>query len=59
MAAARLVVELTIGEEDMAKLMAIARSRTETASRVERSRMLFGRSGRPVVFRRWPRLGGA
>jgi hypothetical protein len=33
-AAPRLVVELTIGEEDMTKLMAIARSRTETASRV-------------------------
>jgi hypothetical protein len=41
MAASRLVVELTIGNEDMTKLMAIARSRTEPASRVERARMLL------------------
>ena len=50
MAAARLVVELTIGEEDMAKLMAIARSRTETASRVERSRMLLADQDDPSFF---------
>ncbi len=50
MAAARLVVELTIGEEDMTKLMAIARSRTETASRVERSRMLLAYQEDPSFF---------
>src|SRR5271166_4147897 len=50
MAAARLVVELTIGEEDMTKLMAIARSRTETASRVERSRMLLAYQDDPSFF---------
>src|SRR5271165_6939934 len=48
--AARLVVELTIGEEDMTKLMAIARSRTETASRVERSRMLLAYQDDPSFF---------
>jgi len=41
MAAPRLVVELTIEEENVTKLMAIARSRTEPASRVERARMLL------------------
>src|ERR1700730_16598023 len=47
MAAPRLVVELTIEEEDVTKLMAIARSRTEPASRVERARMLLAyRDGR-------------
>ena len=50
MAAPRLVVELTIGEEDMTKLMAIARSRTETASRVERSRMLLAYQDDPSFF---------
>ena len=50
MAAPRLVVELTIGEEDMTKLMAISRSRTETASRVERSRMLLAYQDDPSFF---------
>jgi hypothetical protein len=50
MAAARLVVELTIGEEDTTKLMAIARSRTETASRIERSRMLLAYQDDPSFF---------
>ena len=50
MAAPRLVVELTIGKEDMTKLMAIARSRTETASRVERSRMLLAYQDDPSFF---------
>jgi hypothetical protein len=44
MAAPRLVVDLTIGKEDMMKLIAIARSRTGPASQVERARML-GLSG--------------
>ena len=41
MAAARKVVELAIGEADVAELRSIARSRTEPASRVERARMLL------------------
>jgi citrate lyase beta subunit len=41
MAAPRRVVELVIGEEDLSRLMSIARSRTEAASRVERARMLL------------------
>jgi hypothetical protein len=41
MAAPRLVVDLTIEDEDVTKLMAIARSRTEPASRVERARMFL------------------
>jgi hypothetical protein len=32
---------MTIGEEDVTKLMAMTRSRTEPASRVERARMLL------------------
>ena len=38
MAARRLVVELNLGDEDVTKLMAMTRSRTEPASRVERAR---------------------
>src|ERR1700693_1161945 len=41
MAAARKVVEITIGDADLAELHAIARSRTEPASRVERARILL------------------
>jgi transposase len=41
MTAWRRVIELSIGEEDMAKLTSIGRSRTEPASRVERARMLL------------------
>jgi transposase len=41
MAAWRQAIELAIGEEDVVALDAIARSRTEPASRVERARMLL------------------
>jgi transposase len=41
MAAPRKAVEITIGEDDVARLAAIARSRTEPASRVERARILL------------------
>lgn len=41
MAAPRKVVEIGIGEEDLAALQSIARSRTEPAGRVERARMLL------------------
>jgi len=47
MAAPRLVVDLTIGKEDMMKLMAIARSRTGPASQVERARMLLAHRDEP------------
>jgi transposase len=49
-AAPRLVVELAIAEEDLTKLMAIARSRTEPASRVERARMLLAYRDDPSFF---------
>src|SRR5271166_4093841 len=41
MTARRRAIELSIGGEDLAALRAIARSRTEPASRVERARMLL------------------
>jgi transposase len=41
MVAWRQVLELTIGDEELSSLRAIARSRTEPASRVERARMLL------------------
>src|SRR5215471_8540565 len=41
MTAWRQAIELAIGEKDLAELGAIARSRTEPASRVERARMLL------------------
>ena len=50
MAAPRLVVELALGDEDVAKLAAIARSRTEPASRVERARMLLAYRDNPSFF---------
>jgi transposase len=50
MAAPRLVVDLTIEDEDVTKLMAIARSRTEPASRVERARMLLAYRDEPSFF---------
>ena len=50
MAARRLVVELTLGDDDVTKLMAITRSRTEPASRVERARMLLAYRDDPSFF---------
>jgi transposase len=50
MAAPRRVVELVIGEEDLSRLMSIARSRTEAASRVERARMLLAYRDNPSFF---------
>src|ERR1700731_4946759 len=50
MAAPRLVVELSIGKEEVTQLMAIARSRTEPASRVERARMLLAYRDDPSFF---------
>jgi len=41
MAAPRRVIEISIGEDELAWLEAIARSRTEPACRVERARLLL------------------
>src|ERR1700674_1600452 len=41
MAAWRRAIELSLGDEDTAKLRSIAQSRTEPASRVERARILL------------------
>ena len=51
MAAWRQAIELAIGEEDLAALGAIARSRTEPASRVERARMLLAYREDPSLFK--------
>ena len=50
MAGRRQAIELAIGEEDLAALGAIARSRTESASRVERARMLLAYRKDPSFF---------
>ena len=48
--ARRRAIELAIGEEDLARLVSIARSRTEPASRVERARMLLAYREDPSFF---------
>src|SRR5271157_4846747 len=50
MTAWRRAIELSIGGEDLAKLVSIARSRTEQASRVERARMLLAYREDPSFF---------
>ena len=50
MAAWRQAIELAIGEEDLAALGVIARSRTEPASRVERARMLLAYREDAILF---------
>jgi transposase len=50
MAGWRQAIELAIGEDDLASLRAIARSRTEPASRVERARMLLAYQQDPSFF---------
>lgn len=50
MAARRKVVEITIGDADVAKLQSIARSRTEPASRVERARILLRYRDNPSSY---------
>jgi transposase len=50
MAAWRQAMELAIGQEELAALSAIARSRTEPASRVERARMLLAYREEPSFF---------
>jgi transposase len=50
MAAPRRVSELVIGEEQLAELRTIARSRTEPAGRVRRARMLLAYQDDPSFF---------
>jgi hypothetical protein len=50
MAAWRRAIELSLGEADTAKLKSIAHSRTETASRVERARILLAYREDPSFF---------
>jgi transposase len=51
MAGWRKAIELAVGEEDLAALRGIARSRTEPASRVERARMLLAYRDEPSFFK--------
>ena len=50
MAAPRRVIEITIGEDDIARLETIARSRTEPACRVERARILLAYRDDPSTY---------
>jgi transposase len=50
MARWRQAVELAMSDEDIAKLVTISRSRTESASRVERAQMLLAYRERPSFF---------
>src|SRR3984893_11293960 len=51
MAAWRQAIEWVMGEEELAALGAIARSRSEPASRVERARMLLAYREDPSFFK--------
>src|ERR1041384_7061141 len=57
MSAWRQVFELAIEEEDLSRLRAIARSRTEAASRVVRARMLLAYRDNPSCFAEGRALG--
>ena len=57
MTAWRRAIELSIGEEDLGRLMSIARSRTEAASRVERAGMLLTYREDPSFFAAGRALG--
>src|ERR1700719_3232491 len=50
MTAWRQAIELSIGDEDVSRLFTITRSRTESASRVERARMLLAYREDPSFF---------
>ena len=50
MSARRRAIELSIGEGNLARLVSIARSRTEPASWVERARMLLAYRKDPSFF---------
>jgi hypothetical protein len=49
-AAWRRAIELALGDEDTAKLMSVAQSRTELASRVERARILLAYREDPAFY---------
>src|ERR1700732_5041789 len=57
MATWRQAVEVAMTDEDVARLMAISRSRTEPASRVERAQMLLAYREKPSFFAVGQRLG--
>ena len=57
MAAPRRVIELAIGPDDLARLEAMARSRTEPASRVERARILLAYRSDPSSTAVGERIG--
>ena len=50
MAAPRRVIEISIGDEDLARLETIARSRTEPASWVERARIILAYHADPSAY---------
>jgi transposase len=50
MAAPRRVIEIAIGDEELIRLEAIARSRTESACRVERARILLAYRADPSAY---------
>jgi len=50
MAAPRRVIEISIGDEDLAQLETIARSRTEPACRVERARIVLAYRADPSAY---------
>jgi transposase len=58
MAGWRQVVELAMTEEEVARLAAVSRSRTEPASRVERAQMLLAYQENPSFFAVARRVGG-
>src|SRR5271163_2412616 len=58
MAAWRRAIALSIGHEDLTRLVSITRSRTEPASRVERARMLVAYRENPSFFAVGRALGG-
>src|SRR6202048_1187672 len=57
MAGWRQAVEVAMTDEEVARLMAISRSRTEPASRVERAQMLLAYREKPSFFSVGQRLG--
>ena len=57
MAGWRQAVEVAMTDEDVGRLMAISRSRTEPASRVERAQMLLAYREKPSFFAVGQRLG--
>ena len=57
MAGLRRAIDLAIGEDDLTALRAIARSRTEQASWVERARMLLAYRDDPSFFAAGRRMG--